>query len=962
MQENNYKLNEKKPQKLCLVIGNGPSAKLVNYDYLKQHNIDFIGMNTAFRYWDVTGIYPTYYISVDTVVTKSNAKDIIRLINESKIKKFFLSKTFSEIHPEYEFHEKVVIVEKIIGDKSYKFLSDDGARTTGAWGLRVAAEMGYGKVSLIGFDGVREELLKEAERVDAENSLELRLKSSPKFNPNYFFSGYQQKGDSYQVPNVAGYTKQNGIKLHTDAVRKAIYDLVHLNNIEVYSHSHDDYSGLFTKCSTLGLINQENSPSKIDGENLTGFQLEAVISEIKNQYGYILATDIDVTSVDSFYIGKPINSSADCIIDPELDLNATLNGRQPTYFVKNSFFESDTKDWIEFNLSNVIRWGGVIEWEIECENGIVDYIDKIDIESSLKTKILNYDKNVFINLDGNNVNFWHTFKMCLKDFFFERNVCHQISSSLPRETNQSININSAGESNLSDNLLFNDGAKINQKFLLLYHGLIDVRRIRLALTIVSETDEEVEFSIAPNRTSPSTREKSLKPQRYKLKKNERTVIEFSNIYKHRHNVTRVILSNRSNSNFQVNVESAVLTIIDKSGIVHLKTWLSKPQSINNSREVRPQESGVFVFIESDMVDMQGHYYRYVCNLLGHKSIDNWRKVLVARENMNVGLEQITNTEIKKVYNRNTWTIQTNEDNFYERTVQSLESLHNLERPYIYIYTGSIFHAIQLGKILSETRFRNAYVTCNLFWEMIKDTGTDKYINGFKQLSGVLNANATRLKLTAPTNYVQELVYQHTGMTLEIAPHPATGFDDELFSKRVKSYSSDESKSRKNRNLILFPGVNTQDKGYQYGIEIAEELSKQGYRCLVRPSEGIERKSNLDYLELGVSENEFDQVLKQADLIVLPYMPSGFKSRTSGLVVDALYNGANCCVIENTWLEEFVKTTGCGISICENNYVNAVDKIISYIESNTDRTVNITGMTEYFNKNSWEKLIKQVTWK
>jgi hypothetical protein len=592
----------------------------------------------------------------------------------------------------------------------------------------------------------------------------------------------------------------------------------------------------------------------------------------------------------------------------------------------------------------------------------VEYISKLNIENELKEKILNYENNIFLNLSDEKINFWHTFKLCLKDYIFERHNTLYSSRGLPREISQSLNINSVGESNLNDNLIFSDGAKVNQKFLLLYHGLIDVSYVRLALNIVSETDEVAEFSIAPNKTTPSTREKPLKQKIYNLTNKKRTRIEFSNSYRYRHNVSRIMLNNRVNSNFSVYVESAVLTVIDRSGIVHLKTCLADSSPNVASESVKESQPGTILFLESDMVDMQGHYYRYVCNLLGHKSLANWKKVLLAREDMSLGLESLDVTEIHKVYNRNTWTIQTNEDNFYERTVKALDSVTDLTNPYIYIYTGSVFHAIQLAKIIGETRFQQIRVTCNLFWEMIKDTSTDKYVCGFKQLGSLIKASGGRLKVTAPTKYVQELFYNHTGSNIELAPHPATGFDDELFLQRVKLYRSTNTTSQKDPNLILFPGVNTQDKGYGYGIKIAKELSKRGYKCLVRPSKDFEISSELEYLELGVSEKEFDQVLKQAEVIVLPYMPSGFKSRTSGLVVDALYNGANCCVIENTWLEEFVESTGCGISICENNSMNAADSIDSYVKSIQRCPVNITGMTDYFKQNSWESLIRQVTWK
>ena len=73
----------------ALVIGNGPSARLLDYKSDWIAKIPTVGMNSAFRYWDKVGFRPTFYISMDEVVVRSNSKDIVRLINEILLKNFF---------------------------------------------------------------------------------------------------------------------------------------------------------------------------------------------------------------------------------------------------------------------------------------------------------------------------------------------------------------------------------------------------------------------------------------------------------------------------------------------------------------------------------------------------------------------------------------------------------------------------------------------------------------------------------------------------------------------------------------------------------------------------------------------------------------------------------------------------------------------------------------------------------
>ena len=70
--------------------------------------------------------------------------------------------------------------------------------TTGSHALLLGVAMGYRRIKILGVDGRYVEVLPEADRLQGT---ELELRATPAANPNYFFAGYQQQGDRYNLPN-----------------------------------------------------------------------------------------------------------------------------------------------------------------------------------------------------------------------------------------------------------------------------------------------------------------------------------------------------------------------------------------------------------------------------------------------------------------------------------------------------------------------------------------------------------------------------------------------------------------------------------------------------------------------------------------------------------------------------------------------------------------------------------------
>lgn len=185
---------------VLFVIGSGPSLKGVDLTQLSPYAS--IGMNAAYRYWDEINWYPTYYCCMDLVVLESHREEIYRLIVEcgtNGIRLFFLRDNILNWYPDLADNPAVIFLEKLERDLPV-FHWPRHPVTTGSFSALFGWYLGYRQIYLLGIDLNYVEVLPDA--VQHENKV-LELVADPTENPNYFFPGYQRKGDRYNIPNVA---------------------------------------------------------------------------------------------------------------------------------------------------------------------------------------------------------------------------------------------------------------------------------------------------------------------------------------------------------------------------------------------------------------------------------------------------------------------------------------------------------------------------------------------------------------------------------------------------------------------------------------------------------------------------------------------------------------------------------------------------------------------------------------
>lgn len=202
----------------AFILGNGPSLADVSFEALREYPT--FGMNAAYRYWREIDWYPTHYACLDLVVGLSHLEAIGQLIQEEKISHFLLRENLiTELGPLADAPG----VTSFDGLKKTDPIFDNVLVTTGAGAALWSALLGFRQIVLLGVDARYQQYVEGAERRDGA-LLEIVEEGH---NPNYFFDGYQQPGDRYNVPDTIPY-------LHVDAWRQVGRNLKN-KDISVYN-------------------------------------------------------------------------------------------------------------------------------------------------------------------------------------------------------------------------------------------------------------------------------------------------------------------------------------------------------------------------------------------------------------------------------------------------------------------------------------------------------------------------------------------------------------------------------------------------------------------------------------------------------------------------------------------------------------------------------------------------------
>lgn len=187
--------------KTLIVMGNGPSLKKISFDLLK--NYDTFGLNAAYRIYDKINFYPTYFGCFDYRLNESHKDNFSNLVlSDNSINRVFFignengQKLYdNNVKNNYKFTKINLKNDKFL---SKSFLEFNDLGSSGANAAQSGILMGYKKIILVGCDCNYVEHLPNSVRANKG----ITLTKTPEHNPNYWFEGYQQAGDVYNIPQT----------------------------------------------------------------------------------------------------------------------------------------------------------------------------------------------------------------------------------------------------------------------------------------------------------------------------------------------------------------------------------------------------------------------------------------------------------------------------------------------------------------------------------------------------------------------------------------------------------------------------------------------------------------------------------------------------------------------------------------------------------------------------------------
>ncbi|MCI4645884.1 MAG: glycosyltransferase [Hyphomonadaceae bacterium] len=284
---------------------------------------------------------------------------------------------------------------------------------------------------------------------------------------------------------------------------------------------------------------------------------------------------------------------------------------------------------------------------------------------------------------------------------------------------------------------------------------------------------------------------------------------------------------------------------------------------------------------------------------------------------------------------------------------------------VYMYTGSLEHLNILYQISRDRP--DIRIVVNFFWLKTADVWSPRFASKYAWLLEELQHDR-RIFATAMTPHQMRALQARTGHVVPVAPHPSPLINDDQARATIATPAPEQV----DQVRIFFPSANRVEKGSELLFDTASKLASmlrgENYRVVFRTDPLDEnateeqREALGDYKVLAghIEEADFIEVLRTADVVVLPYLPPDFADRTSGLLIDALYAGTPVVALGGTWLAECATEHGFGrvVNIPEGEHIaRAVyDTILQVKRGEIDMT---QAAKSYFASNSWVGLGEQI---
>ena len=373
---------------------------------------------------------------------------------------------------------------------------------------------------------------------------------------------------------------------------------------------------------------------------------------------------------------------------------------------------------------------------------------------------------------------------------------------------------------------------------------------------------------------------------------------------------------------------------------------------------RPRSRGL-VIIDNNLTSIVGHHFTYAetivkeaerqgipCRILANKEISpEVSKTLPVYGTFSQGVHQ---TFPNNPYNGwdDIWLIYdflASNHNFYDEFAKTLEKHVDLE-DVVFLPNATFRQVLAIGALLNHARFSVTPKFVFLFRYELFTAGISKdgvyartpnkslidlYVMAFKKLEAL--ATHTSLRLVTDSKDLSEEFQQLTHIPFGVLPIP--------HAASVAQPMAIEGVPLKQRGVprIVYLGDAREEKGFETIAPMLQSLFKKSPSLPVqfvmqafvsssyhaRMVNEIHSIKNLGFpqvtlLERPLSIAEYNAFLESADLVILPYNPTVYTTRTSGPFVEAISRGKPVVVSNDSWMSRQLGDSQAGVTFKFND--------------------------------------------
>jgi hypothetical protein len=417
--------------------------------------------------------------------------------------------------------------------------------------------------------------------------------------------------------------------------------------------------------------------------------------------------------------------------------------------------------------------------------------------------------------------------------------------------------------------------------------------------------------------------------------------------------------------------------LTESHIESIKNRYVPKFDFSNLSNIKDRKNITFISINSDMDSKIGHFYNYDFSLSEAAKKLDFKFLSLVNKNFNDdegGLNAIPTfskrfTEIKNIKSEEKIleTINTFTTNLSKRIEEINNNFPNDKKVY-FIYIGSSEQLTFFYSKIIKKLDKNTFFYINLF-----NFHDEFYLNKFNSDKleffikyYIKNLQRANFYFFVDSFKLQKYFYDKFNFLLDIWPIMFINKEDKVLSN---------SENNKNLVRLLYPGKVEKIRGSETLLKLSEFLSKNNNILNEStPNEiciDFKIKTNLNYnqsnlqilkeskhtVEIDYSTKNFDKLFEDSDIVIIPYNPRVYETRTSGIFADAVIHNKPIISTKNSWVGNLIDDYNIGCTYEENDLNSLIAAINNVVKNFKDYKNNLIE----FSKNNYfitsENLLK-----